>query len=136
MRRTIILTTFLAFACACSAESGGQEIDITGNWELLNGSVDGEVIPLIESSPVTLNVDGTEIGGTSACNSYGAQMVLSGAEISLSDLASTLMMCTPEVMAVEVPYTAALAQVNAVAFEGEALVLTGPGVELRFARTG
>jgi heat shock protein HslJ len=139
MRRIVILTAVLvvlASTSACSAGSGGEEIDITGNWELLNGSVDGEAIPLLDTSPVTLNVTDDEIGGTSACNSYGARMVLDGAEISLSDLVSTLMMCTPEVMAVEIPYTAALAQVNAVTFDGDTLVMTGPGVELRFARAG
>ena len=102
----------------------------------MNGSVDGEAIPLLDGSPVTLNVTADEIGGTSACNSYERRMVLDGAEISLTDLVSTLMACTPEVMAVEVPYTAALAQVNAVTFDGDTLVLTGPGVELRFARAG
>jgi heat shock protein HslJ len=136
MRRILILTAFLALTSACSAESGGAGMDITGSWELVNGSVDGEAIPLIDSSPVTLDVTDIGIGGTSACNSYAADMVLDGAEISLGDLESTLMMCTPEVMAVEVPYTAALAQVNAVSFDGDTLVLTGPGVKLRFARAG
>ena len=98
--------------------------------------MDGAAIPLVEGSPVTLNITGTELGGTSACNSYGGQFVLDGASISVGDLMSTLMMCAPEAMAVEVPYMAALREVDTVAFDGDELVLTGPGIELRYSPAG
>jgi heat shock protein HslJ len=78
-------------------------------------------------------VVGTEISGTSACNQYGGQFILDGSEISIGDLYSTMMMCTPEVMAVEIPYTAALSAVDTVVMDGDELVMTGPGIELRFA---
>ena len=134
MRRLILLTSVLAVLAACA--SGGavpEEFDITGNWQLVSGTVDGQAIPLIDGSPVTLDVTGTEIGGTSACNSYGGQFILDGSSISIGDLVTTLMMCTPDVMAVETPYTAALPEVDTVAINGDQLILTGPGVELTFA---
>ena len=86
-------------ACG-SAESG--DLDVMGDWQLVSGSVDGQAIPLIEDSPVTLNLNGTEVGGTAGCNSYGAQLVLDGESISISDLTTTLMACAPEIMAVTV----------------------------------
>jgi heat shock protein HslJ len=134
MRRIILLTTIFAIT-ACSSATA-DEIEITGTWQLVSGSVDGQAIPLIDGSPVTLNVTGTEIGGTSACNSYGGQFVLDGSSISIGDLSTTMMMCTPEVMDVEIPYTAALSEVDTVAVDGDQLVLTGPGIEMRFAPAG
>ena len=135
MYRFILLSALIALSVACSSASA-DDLDITGNWELISGSVDGQAIPSLDGSPVTFDVTGTQIGGTSACNSYGAQMVLDGSSISIGDLTSTLMMCSPEAMAVEVPYTAALQEVDAVSLDGGELVLTGPGIELRFALTG
>jgi heat shock protein HslJ len=135
MRRIILLISLFAFITAC-ASATEDEIDITGNWQLVSGSVDGQAIPLIDGSPVTLNVTGTEIGGTSACNSYGGQFILDGSSISIGDLMTTLMMCTPEVMDVEIPYTAALSEVDTVAFDGDQLLMTGPGIELRFSAAG
>ena len=132
MRRIILLIALFAFASACSAATE-DEIDITGNWQLVSGSVDGQAIPLIDGSPVTFNVTGTEIGGSSACNSYGGRFILDGSSISIGDLMTTLMMCTPEVMDVESPYTAALPEVETVAFDGDQLVMTGPGIEFRFS---
>lgn len=137
MRRNISLVAVLAFITACS--SGGaasEEIDITGNWQLVSGSADGQAIPLIDDSPVTLNITRTEVGGTSACNLYGGPFILDGSTISIGDLFSTMMACNPEDMAVESLYTAALPEVETVALEGGELVMSGPGIELRFAAAG
>jgi heat shock protein HslJ len=132
MRRIILTIALFASVTGC-ASATEDEIDITGNWQLVSGSVDGQAIPLIDGSPVTFNVTGTEIGGTSACNSYGGRFILDGSSISIGDLMTTLMMCTPDVMAVEIPYTAALQEVDTVAVDSGQLVMTGPGIELRFA---
>ena len=134
MYRPILLISLLYLALACSSPAA-EDIDVDGDWQLVAGSVNGEAIPLIEDSPVRLNITGTQIGGTSGCNSYGGQLVLDGSGISIGDLTSTLMMCTPDVMAVEIPYTAALPEVDTVALDGDGLVLTGPGIELRFTPT-
>ena len=137
MHRVTQLVVLLAIASACSAGGASpEEIDLTGNWQLSSGSVDGELLPLIDASPVTLNVTGTELGGSSACNSYGGHFILDGATISIGDLVSTLMMCTPEAMDVEVPYLEALRKVDTVAVDGDELTLTGSGIELRYSAAG
>ena len=135
MYRSLVLIALFTLGIACSSASP-DDIDITGNWQLVSGSLDGQAIPSIDGNPVTFNVTGTQVGGTSGCNSYGGEMVLDGTSISIGDLTSTLMMCTPDVMEVEIPYTAALPVVETVALDGGQLVLTGPGVELRFAAAG
>ena len=134
MHRITQLVVLLVVASGCSASRAiPEEIDLTGNWQLVSGSVDGTALPLIDGSPVTLNITGTELGGRSACNSYGGHFILDGASISIGDLMSTLMMCTPEAMAVEVPYVDALRKVDTVAIDGDELILTGPGIELRYS---
>lgn len=133
MKPLSLLFAVLFFVPACSSMgSAPTEVDITGDWMLESGTVDGEPIPQIDGSPVTLNVTGTDLGGTSGCNSYGGQFTLDGSAISIGDLVSTLMACSPEVMAVEVPFTHALSRVDTVAIERGDLVMTGPGIELRF----
>lgn len=137
MHRIVQLVVLLVVASACSAsEAIPEEIEITGNWQLVSGSVSGVALPLIDASPVTLNITGTELGGRSACNSYGGHFILDGASISIGDLMSTIMMCTPEAMAVEVPYVEALRIVDTVAVDGDELILTGPGIELRYSAGG
>lgn len=130
---SLMFVVLLAFVSACaSAGSDPTEVDITGEWVLGSGTVDGQAIPQMEGSRVTLNITGTDIGGTSGCNSYGGQFTLDGSAISIGDLMSTLMACSPEVMAVEVPFTDALSRVDTVAIDEGDLVMTGPGIELRF----
>lgn len=117
-----------------SAVPGGppEPLDATGTWRLASGTTDGVAIPLLPEYPVTLIVEGSRIGGTSACNGYGAELVAENGRIVLGGLGSTAMLCKPDVMASEMAYTAALARVDAAAMDGESLVLSGPGVALRF----
>lgn len=110
----------------------GEPLDATGTWRLASGTTDGIAIPLLPEYPVTLIVEGSRIGGTSACNGYGAELVVENGRTVLGGLGSTDMACEPEVMASEMAYTAALARVDAAAMDGEALVLSGPGISLRF----
>lgn len=113
--------------------SGGvAPVDATGTWRLEAGTTDGVAIPLVPEYPVTLIVKGSQIGGTSACNGYGAELVVENGRTVVGAMSSTAMGCEPEVMASEMAYTAALARVDAATMDGEALVLSGPGVSLRF----
>ena len=113
-----------------SEASGG--VDATGDWRLESGTVDGQAIPLVEDSPVTFTVEGRQIGGTSACNGYGTELVVEGGELRFGEWSSTMMLCEEPVMAVETAFMQAMARVRAAARDGEALLLTGDGVALRF----
>jgi len=107
-------------------------LDATGVWRLESGTTDGVAVPLLPAYPVTLIVQGSRVGGTSACNGYGAELVVENGRTVVGGMGSTAMACEPEVMASEMAYTAALARVDAATMDGDALVLSGPGVSLRF----
>jgi heat shock protein HslJ len=143
MRTTTILVTVLGVAlfglaaCQFDSDAGGGEppadpfADRT--WELAGGSFDGVELTPIESHPATLSVVDGEAGGIAACNNYGGPFTVEGGEVTVGALFRTEMACLePGVMELEDVYLAALQQVDAVAVDGEELVLTGPDVELRF----
>jgi heat shock protein HslJ len=106
--------------------------DVT--WELLGGTVDGTDLVLVEGSPVTLSVADGEVGGRAACNTYGGALTITGEEVAVGPLRSTMMACLDDgVMELEAAFLGGLERVTAVALDDEILVLTGEGVELRFA---
>ncbi len=117
---------------------GGNGHDyVFGEWHLTAGTgVDGP-LELIESHPVTLEVDDTFFRGTAACNTYGGRVDTSGGGWRTSQESVTEMACEPtEVMALERAYLDTLGVVTRNNATYEELVLTGPdGVELHFARS-
>ena len=108
------------------------ELDPSGTWRLVAGhGAEGE-IPLVDDHPITLLIEGSEIGGTAACNEYGGRFELAGGTLSIGEMGMTAMGCDAPVAASEAAYVAALAEVSALRMDGAELVLTGDGVELRF----
>jgi heat shock protein HslJ len=119
---------------ACSVVSGGAPASLDGEWRLTAGTNQGQPIPIVAGSKVTLTIDGSQVGGTAACNSFGGKIEIHGSSIVLSELFQTEMACLDDrLMASEAAYMAALSLVTTAARTGDTLVLTGPQVELRFA---
>jgi heat shock protein HslJ len=117
----------------CSLLSGGGATSLDGEWLLQAGTNQGVAIPIVAGSRVTLKVDGTQVGGSAACNSYGGTIQVSGSSIVISALAQTEMACVDNrLMTLESAYLAALPRTTTVARSGNSLLLTGPQVELRF----
>lgn len=117
---------------AASADTG--MIDGTGDWRLVSGTNAGAPIPIVPGSDITMTVDGSRIAGRSACNQYGADIVVADGEVRFGLASMTAMACEEPVMASEAAYHAALAGVRAASRDGDTLTLTGPGVELIFER--
>ena len=114
-----------------SPSAGGDPV---GSWQLVEREGPGGPIVLVDDFPITLTISGSTITGR-ACNSYGASIVPVGEGIELRDLGMTAMACVNDgVMDAEAAYTAALQGVRDIGTEGEELVLTGPGIALRFVR--
>lgn len=140
-RMLTMLAIVLLVILACGPTSGPSPtpsgpvapVDATGTWRLEAGTTDGVAVPLVPEYPVTLIVKGSQIGGTSACNGYGAELVVENGRTVVGAMSGTAMGCEPEVMASEMAYIAALERVDAATNDGEALILSGPGVSLRFA---
>lgn len=112
--------------------SNDDPFDPQGAWQLDSGTSNGAAIPLVDGHPVTLTIEGSEIGGTAACNHYGGRLTVTGGRIEIGELAMTAMGCEEPVMAAESAFMAALSGVETIGGDEGRLVLRGPQVELRF----
>lgn len=132
MKRLVLVAVMAVVATACLGSDFADSVE--GSWQLTEGTVNGEVVPIIDSHPITLTFDGEQVGGTASCNSYGGTFQLDGSTISFSDLAMTEMACMPEeTMIAEQVYASGLTMVEALTLD-QTLVLSGPDVELTFDR--
>lgn len=105
-----------------------------GPWQLIAGTVDGAPLVIGADKRVTFIVEGSSVGGQSACNQYFGEFGLVDGRVSLTGLGGTEMACDEPTMTLESAYLKGLAAVQAATVDGNALVLEGPGVELRFER--
>jgi heat shock protein HslJ len=110
----------LALSLSACAPFGGAtpgtgdqqpEVDLANTrWRLVSYGEPGSETPVIEGAEPTLEFEeGTQAGGSSGCNSFGAQYQVQGGELSFGEIESTLMACTAEgVMEQEQQYFQAL----------------------------
>ena len=132
IRAVLLLSAVLLAACGAPAAGGTPAPDITGEWELAEGTADGAALPLPPGRGATLQLEDGSAGGTSFCNHYSGTYRLDGGAVAFEGLGGTEMGCEPDVMAAESAYLTALGAVGTAAVEGEVLMLTGDRVELRF----
>lgn len=134
MRRAVVLASLAAaLLAACGGggpTAGGPDID--GAWVLEAGTLEDRPIPIVAGSRITLTIDGSEIGGTAACNLYGGTIAREGSDVRIDALTQTEMACDEPIMASEAAYVAALRAVRTAARDGDRLTLGGANVELRF----
>lgn len=122
-------------ACGGDGEPAAQPPD--GDWLLVEGTGPEGEIPIVEDHPITLSIEGEEIGGTAACNSYGGQAVVSGDQLTLREIVQTEMACPGEgVMDAEAAYLDALLSVHTHERDGERLELLGEDTRLVFEPRG
>ena len=106
---------------------------VEGSWVLTAGLLDGVAVPILQEHRITLMIEGTQIGGSAACNSYGGRVVAGPGGLTIENMSQTEMACEEPAMAAEAAYMSALGRVRQLVREGEELVGRGDGVELRFA---
>jgi heat shock protein HslJ len=142
LRSVIAALAALLLVGACGSASvtttpfePAAPVDPAGQWQLVAATVDGQPLALDPDAPITLIVEGSGVSGSSACNQYFGEFTVADGSVTLGPLGGTEMACVDPVMALEAAYLVALAKVDSAAMDGAALVLTGPGVELRFERT-
>ena len=130
-RVALLLAAVLALA-ACGGGAGASP-ELSGEWELSAGTVDGAALPQPAGARATLLLEDGELSGVAFCNHYFSSYRVDGSSFSVEELGHTEMACEPEVMAAESAYLGALDAVDTATADGEDLVLTGDGVELRFS---
>lgn len=141
MNRTAItgcLVAALLLLGGCGDSSPGTtdpgDQDWDGAWVLRSGTYDGRELPLLDTHPVTLVLDGHQAYGISACNHYGGTVTRHDDEVSFGELGGTDMACMPRsAMDLERDYLTALAGITAADRTGDSLVLSGNGTTLTFA---
>jgi heat shock protein HslJ len=149
MLRTLVAAIAALLLAGCGAAAGSSApsspapppssappaaLDPIGPWQLTAGSVNGQPLGLVEGSRVTLIVDGSNVSGQSACNQYFGEFTVVDGRVTLGGLGGTEMACPEPIMTLESAYLQGLAAVEAAHMAGDELVLTGPGVELRYER--
>ena len=130
----------LLVACRALPGTGGptpssttpSDFDLNGTWQLTAGSHDGVVLPITADRPITMTIDGAQIGG-SACNIYGGTIAVDGPSVTIGALSMTEMACEEPLMTAEATYMAALAKVTGAERSGDELRLHGDGVELTYS---
>ncbi len=130
MRRILWILTVGLLITACGSDDSGD--DLLGEWQLINGEVDGQTLELVPSHPVTITFAEDAFGGTASCNGYGGVYQRANTAIILTDIAVTEMACSPsETMTLESQFLEGLARADGLLL-ADTLSLTGDGVRLMF----
>jgi len=84
----------------------------------------GEQMPILTGTQVTLQFSQDQLGGSAGCNGYSAPFKLDGDQISIGPIATTMMACAEPVMKQESAYLAALEKAASVSISGETLTFS------------
>ena len=132
-RLAAVLAAALAIGLVgCDLVGPPADAGLDGEWRLVGGVHHGDPVPIPDEAPITLTVDGADVGGRAACNQYGGTVSVDGDRITFGAMSMTEMGCDPAVMEAESTYVAALRDVERWARDGAVLTLTGEVVELTY----
>jgi heat shock protein HslJ len=131
MRRIAVLAVLALTLTACSGDDYGDSLD--GSWQLVSGEVDGTAVPILDTHPITLTIEDTQMGGTAACNGYGGVLSIDGDLFAITEFAINETACRPEAaMQSEAVYTTALFMSETVKLTDDGLTISGPDVILKY----
>jgi heat shock protein HslJ len=109
-----------------------EELEGT-DWLLVSHGPADNPTAVLPNAPVTIGFDNLGEFGGQACNHYGGTLTLDGRTLEMGQISQTLMACVDEgVMEQETAYTAALQSATSLYRDGDQLVITYDGGELRF----
>lgn len=128
---------FALAACGTDAGAGSGRpaggTALQGSWLLVDGRDVAGAFPRLRAVDVTLDVDGDQVSGRSACNLYGTTVTVTGDSVTFGPAGGTEMACEPAVMDLERRYLAALTTSERAVRDEDALTLSGPDTVLEFA---
>jgi heat shock protein HslJ len=131
VRSTVVLAVLLLLV-ACGDGGSEPAAPVRGEWQLVEGTADGAALVVPPGVGATLLLEDGEAAGRSFCNHYTATYASDGEALTFDGIGGTEMGCDPDVMAAESAYLRALGAVQQATVDGEGLLLSGDGVELRF----
>ncbi|MDJ0663541.1 MAG: hypothetical protein QNJ75_03200 [Acidimicrobiia bacterium] len=115
-----------------------------GDWVFQSGTIAGGELTPVPDHPITLTIERDSASGYGGCSGYYYPVQLADGLWSWAEGAQTIteLICTDDdgeeladVMDAELTYIRAFELIATYALQGETLVLTGDGVELRYARS-
>ncbi len=105
MKNLLMAMVVLVLVAGCAITSVST-VELNGTSWMLTRLGDA---PLVSDTEVTLYFEDDALGGNASCNTYGGSYTVDGAQISMSEVFSTMMYCYPEeLMEQEMAYLAAL----------------------------
>ncbi len=126
---------FAGIVMACSSPNvSPPPLGLVGDWEMIEGQVEGQPFPLVDGFRITVNfaVDGT-FGGTAACNGYGGSYVADAEDLIIGeDVFATEMGCEGPVMDSEAAFLSVLRQPLTYERVGDLLKVSGRDSLLEF----
>jgi heat shock protein HslJ len=129
---TIVAASFLLLACKTTAgePEAGEFSDIV--WFVT--AIDGAA-PVKVGAPTLLFNNKGSVSGRGSCNSWGASYEVKGTKIDIRNIFSTKMACIGPAGEEEMKFFDALEAVDAIAVDGDALLLSEAGkVRIRTRR--
>lgn len=107
---------------------GGESVDLLAGGEWTVDSIGGKAV--VEGSKVTITFEGDRVFGSASCNRFNGGFKLTGESLTISDVASTMMICVePDVGDQEHRFFDALTGVTGfeIADDGALMLRSGAG---------
>lgn len=105
---------------------------LEGRWQLTTFVAGESASSLLAGTELSAELAGGRISGKAGCNNYSGDYTASGANITVSQVGSTKMACSDEIMAQEGAFLGALTAATGYSIAGNQLTLTHPGGQLIF----
>ena len=105
---------------------------LEGRWQLTTFVAGESASSLLAGTEISAELAGGRISGKAGCNSYSGDYTVSGANITVSQVGTTKMACSDEIMAQEGAFLGALAAATGYSIAGDQLTVPHPGGQLIF----
>ena len=134
----VVAAIWLATASACSSGTAGEsDVDLTGQWSLASGQIDGQPIPTPVGTHLTLTSStGKGAQADAGCWVVNLRATVEGSTVTFTEATrSSTLSCPGSYLQSDWDgrYLDALLRIDHAKRDDDTLVLTGPGISLSYA---